>query len=391
MNRSTAASVRFATFALASALLAPAAVARTLAYVWPNFSTSAAWLVDWNTRGRAHIGTNQGAGDGTYTDDGTQRVLTLSRPISVTVDSLDCNGLPYQQRTDYRQFVFRGLSGTARSGTAAVVEIGSITDIGGCTPGQVVPFGALTDTGMTTNYLDMANRAPVTDLLPGVQLVGLSDDMYSPVNGSQSLTQQVVTLSRSTLGFAVSGVAYPYTLVDQWLSYTVPIGANRRYTRLARDARTGVETWLGADWGSTQFGPVWLVMMTQATAGATFGTVKQAARVWTSGLFIGSSTTLEYDLYRNGSGQRVLMDANGTTVAPVTWGLTANNLETTRITGTVLRQRTWVPVATYGANHFVLEEEVAFFDDGSSQRQIPPRVNYYVDGGPAVPPPSGQR
>lgn len=388
---SSARAAGLAGLALAAALSAPAAAARTLAYVWPNFSSSSAWLVDWNTRGRAHIGTSVGGGDGTYTEDGTQRVLTLTTPISVLLDSLDCNGLPFQQRTDYRQFIFRGLGGTARSGSAAVVEIGTTTDIGGCTPGQVVPFGSPDDPGVATNYLDMAFRAPVTDLLPGVQLVGLSEDPYSVVTGTQAMTQQAATLGASRLTFAGSGNSYPYTVVDQWLAYTLPAGASRRYTRLTRDARSGIETWLGADWIGTQVGPVWLALVTKARAGATFGTVKQAAHVWTSGLFIGSATNLEYDLYRNFTGQRVITDANGTTVSPVTWAFSGNNLQTSRTVGNSQRLRTWVPVATYGLNHFVLEEETLFFSDGSSQRLIPPRLNYYVDGGPATPPPSAQR
>jgi hypothetical protein len=105
------------------------------------------WLVDWNTKKHtAHVTDNIGASDGTFTDDGTQRVITLATPISHTVTQVDCtyeNEFP--QRIDVTRIVLRPTTGTSKRGTSQVVEIGTTTDLGGCTPGLVTSFGAPTD------------------------------------------------------------------------------------------------------------------------------------------------------------------------------------------------------------------------------------------------------
>jgi hypothetical protein len=148
-----------------------------------------------------------------------------------------------------------------------------------------------------------------------------------------------------------------------------------------------VEVWLGSDFVGGVTGKTYKFLMTKPTAGATFGSVKQSAHEWEVGLFIGAPGTIFYDFYRDFTGLRVFHNADGsTTTQPLTWGQSGNNLVNTRVTGQVKRIRTWTPIGTYGNKHFAFEDEYWLFPDGHTQPFIPPRVNFYVDNGVAVPP-----
>ena len=364
-----------------------AATAVSIAYTWPDFSSNQAYVVDWRNKGKAHVGAPQGGADGSFTDDGVQRVLTVATPLSVTFDSVDCNGNLFQQRNDTTQIVFRRGTGTDRRGTNQVVEIGTTTDLGGCTPGLVTPYGSLTDPGTTYNNLSLAARPPITDLVPGAQLAGYTLDDFDPVNGSALTTADTVTFGAGTLTFERSAIVLPYTVVNDWVSYTANGGIDRRYARLSRSATSGIELWLASDFVAGQYGKTELLLASKPTAGATFGSVKRSAHEWNSGLFIGASSGLYWDLYTDFTGQRVLRNPDGTTTPqPITWAQSGNDIVTTRITGTTQRVRTWVPIGTYGKNHFVFESERWYLADGSTFDLILPRVNYYVDQGVAVPP-----
>jgi len=372
---------------------AHAAKTTSVSYVWPDQSNSAAYVVDWKPKSRAHVGNNSGAADGGFTDDGTQRVVTFDAPISITFDSSDCNGNAFSQRTDLTQVVFRPATGTALKGTTQVVEIGTVTDIGGCTPGQVVPFGSPGDPGMTMNHLDMTQRASIADLTTGAQLAGMSDSAYDPHVGQSSMPAQVTTLGASTITFEGSHATYARSLSDKWFAVALATGEDRRYTRLTRNGSTGVEVWLVSDFVGGQTGMTWQTLMTKPVAGATFGTVKQASRQWDSGLFMTSSSPLLYELYKDLTGYRVLTNADGShTSQPLTWSFVGTTLQDVRITGATQRIRSWVPIANYGKNHFVFEDEYWILGDGSTYVFFPARVNYYVDEGVSVqPPPLGTR
>ena len=78
--------------ALAACATVAAARSTTLAYAVPSFGLADGYVVDWNDDGTAWLSDLSGAGGGTYTDDGTQRLLTLTTPISMIYDNYDCNG-----------------------------------------------------------------------------------------------------------------------------------------------------------------------------------------------------------------------------------------------------------------------------------------------------------
>jgi len=365
--------------------------AASISYV-PEPSRADGYLVDWNSKAhRAHVVEYNGMGDGTFTDDGAQRVVTFDSPLSYPNEGFDCLGLPMQQRVDVLQMAFRPMSGTAARGTTQVVEIGNITDIDGCTPGAVTTFGAPGDPGLTTTHLDMTRRAPITDLVPGARLAGPSETAPGGVAGNPRLVvQQLATIGAGSLGFEDSGHVYPISITDGWI--VVDYGTFRRaYTRLTRDARGGVETWLWADWNGAPEN-VEQTMMVQPRDGAGFGDRNAAAHHWDSGMFLASVTQTSYDLYRDHSGLRhlVFTDGSGEAVMPVTWRFEGANVAIKRPWGDSGHyHRVWVPVANYGKNHFVMEgEELVDASGASIATTIAPRVNFYVDGGKAFPEPA---
>jgi hypothetical protein len=369
---------------------AQAATAVSIAYTRPYLGDSSAYVVDFKAKGRVRVATIPGAAEGSFTDDGVQRVVSLSAPISATLPSADCNGNEFAQRYDTNQIVFRRAGGGDRKGSSAVVEIGTITDIGGCTPGLVTPFGALTDAGMVYNNLGMGSRPPLTDLVPGSQLAGPSMDDFDAVIGNSRMTQQIVKFdTASSLSIPALGITLPYAIKDGWIAYTATGEIDRRYTRLSQNTATGVEVWLASDFVGGLPGKTTMVLMTKPTAGATFGSVKQSAHEWDSGLFVGAPNGLFFDFYKDFTGLRVARNTDGSfTPLPITWAQSGNKLVNSRMTGVVKRIRTWAPIGTYGNNHFVFEDEYFLYPDGTTYQFIVPRVNFYVDKGPAVPPAS---
>jgi hypothetical protein len=83
-----------------------------------------------------------------------------------------------------------------------------------------------------------------------------------------------------------------------------------------------------------------------------------------------------------------VLDPPSETRQPITWAFAGANVTTTRFNGGVQRVRTWVPLANKGPNRWVMESEVTINADGSQTPFIEPRVNFYIDLGPSVKPPS---
>jgi len=383
--------------ALACAALACAASAhaaphghQTVSYIGdPSFNT--AWMVDWNAATHtAHLVDSAGAGDGTWTDDGTLRVLTLATPIETMQEGFDCNGLPFTQAVDLRQVAIRHVSGGAHQGSAQVLELGTTTDQGGCTPGLVTPYGSLDDAGTATSYLDMAHRPGTEDLRHGATLAGMSDtDAAGAVDPTQ-LVARIVTFGHHALTFANSGASVPRDVVDGWFVLDFG-GFQRAYTRLSVDPTTHAEAWLGAAWRDGAPTTIFQTMMVRPNAAAGFGGHAAQSHVWDSGLFLQSPTFVLFHLYPDftGSFEQKARDGSADARMPATWGDSGANVVISRSFDFTVqyRTRTWVPIANYGSAHFVLEnEDRHIVADGSVTQAILPRVNFYVDEGQATPP-----
>ena len=383
---------RFAlgTLTLACAAAAHAAPHTSLSYVSdPSFDT--AYLIDWDAAThRAHLADFVGNGDGTWTDDGTLRVLTLSAPIETTQDAFDCNGLPMTQTVDLLQVAVRHVSGGAHKGNAQVIEIGTTTDIGGCTPGLVAPYGSTSDPGTTTSYADMADRPDMDDLAHGATLAGMSDTDPAGVVDPTQLVARLTTFAHRSVTFANTGTSVPRDVVDGW--FVLDFGTFQRgYTRLSVDPHTHAETWLGAAWSGGRPTSVFQTMMVVPDAAAGFGGHNAQAHVWNSGMFLQSDSPTDYQLYANNAGVFEEKDSSDNVLlsVPATWADSGANLVLTRSNNlaSYFYVRTWVPIANYGKAHFVFEnEDFHNLADGTVSARILPRVNFYVDDGKATPP-----
>jgi hypothetical protein len=363
--------------------VALASTAKPIAYFADGDGSSAAFLIDWQAKQRARVVTYQGAQPGSVANDGTQDIVSLDAPISFLIDGYmdDCGDF-IQKRKDLTSLAVRNVDG----GLARMNEIGTYTNVGGCQDGLVTPFGSPDDQGSTLRRLAMASRPPVEDLVPGTRLVGFSEDAG---DGDGFYAEDMVTLQAGgTALFRRSGHVLPAAFdADRWLVFTLPGGQQRAYTRVALDARTGGETWLMADWVGGQPVRVEDKMLVKPLAGASFGTVAAASRMWDSGMFIATRQPFFVYLYKNGSGERVRVDLDRGTESrtPITWEFEGVSLVQHRILDDAVSfDRSWVPLRNEGKVRWVMESEV-LVRNGHSQVSIKPRVNYYLDTGKAVP------
>jgi hypothetical protein len=355
------------------------------AYVYPSFSSWYAFVVDWNVDHTGRVAGDQGAGTGTWTDDGTQRAFTLDTPFSYIgygpVD--DCDNLQVMERIDTTQYVFRPVSGNFGSGTAQVVEIGTETDLSGCTPGKVTPFGSLTDPGTPMRYIGKDQWASFNELAPGSQFAGMTEAALPAFPDEIVPAVTTATFDAGIATFADTGDALAYTLVDGWIVVTLASGQQRAYARLTTDFKTGVESWLAADWSNGRPGLLMSTLIAEPNAAAGFGDLQQQAHQWKSGLFIRSQViTSIMDLLQDYTGTWIQIPyGEGPLDFPVTWSMDGANLVIHRIVEGAPRDRTWTPIANHGTYHFVYETEVT-----QGTVLIPPRVNFEVDKGPGTPP-----
>lgn len=377
--------------AAAAALSTNAAVAATksTAYYSPQGTGfSDAYLIDWQGKNRARVANPAGAQSGGVTSDGTQKVVTLDSPISFTYETGDDCGDGILQRQDTNQVVVRDLAGMV----SQMVEIGTITNIGGCHDGLVTPFGNLDDPGTSMNRVAMTARPPVTDLVPGVQLAGYSEEIPPGIYDAMFTSDVATFQAGGLLKFQATGNVYSAAFdANQWLVINLQPGTQRAYTRLFVDSKTTGESWLMADWEGGQAARVRVALAVKPAAGAGFGNVADASRMWESGLFVATRKPFYFYLYKNGTGERVQKDLDLGTESRTplaSWGFDGLDLTTTRIIGggAVEYDRRWTPLRNQGSKvHWVMEGET-ITDSTGTYWNIKPRVNYYLDTGKAVPP-----
>jgi hypothetical protein len=391
---------RFAALAVAGfftlGAVAPAAASsatQVAYYPVPGTGTTDGLLVDWLSATRARVVNTTGARLASVTHDGSQLVFTLDDPLSQVGlwGEFDSCGEFSPRRRDTNQIVVRQVSGGVIRGTSQMVEIGTLTHTEGCDVGVSVPFGALTDPGVTVNRLAMVARPPMIDLLPGTRFAGFSEQPWLS-DIEVFVAADVVTLYAGGQAlFSTSGRVVPAAFnADRW--FVLNFGTfERAYTRLEVDHATGAETWMRAEWSGGQAQRIAAELMVKLVGPVGFGSEAQASRVWESGLFIASQRPFFLDLYQGGTGERVLkdLDAGTETRQPITWAFSGGNIVQTRSSGggTLQFERTWVPLRNRGEKiRFVMESETLAIDGGPPGVNIAPRVNFYIDRGAAVPP-----
>ena len=361
-------------------------------YPTPGTGAVGGMLIDWQSASRVRLINDRGAQPGTATRSDTQTVVTLDAPLTSLFGSAEpdrCGEFPLL-RQDTRQVVVRDTEAGLLRGASQVVEIGTRTPIEGCDAGVSVPFGAVTDAGTDMKRVAMVARPLTLDLLPGVQLAGLSDQPWLPDADSTLAADVVSFYAGNQLRFSSNGRVVPAAFnADRWLVLDLG-GTERAYTRLAVDLATSAEVWLRADRAGGEIQRVVADPVVKLVGPVGFGTEAQAARVWESALFVATRQPFFIQLYQGGTGERVTMDLDSGTQTrlPVQWRLAGVDIVQTRVLpGVGRRERIWVPLRNRGAGiRFVMESDVLRFDDGRpDQFVIMPRVNHYIDRGPAVP------
>jgi hypothetical protein len=382
---------RAAVASLACGIAAHAAAQTdSIAYYAADRSFTLSYVIDWNEGAHtAHILETFGVADGSYAEDGAQRIITLAQPLRSTGYKYDCNGDLITLDDQLLQLVFRTATGGPRKGTTQLVPIGTVTDVGGCTPGLVTPYGSVTDAGLPMHRIDMALRPSMADIVPGARIAGFSEDVLDMPGDEAVLAAQFASFSAGSLRFEGSGHSWPTSATsDGWLVVDYG-GFQRAYTRIASDGMTGGETWFAKELKDGVATSLEMPWMAKPNAAAGFGGAKAAARDWQSGIFRHSFEPTWFDLYRDGTGVRDIEPADGSppSLRPLAWHLDGADIVIERDLGAGAGvRRTWVPVSNTGKYHFVLESE-DFLQDGVFQyTDVPARVNYVEDDGRSVEP-----
>jgi len=383
-------------WALATCALPVAA--KTMYYVPTASGQTGAWVVSFGDSDKVRVVGQVGNRQGTYTDSGTEQVVTLNKALSYEYLSapgdVDCHGQRYQKRYDLQQLVFRrDANVSSKKGKSSIVEIGVIVHVGGCTPGTVEPSGSPSDPGYPVQHFAENKRAPMADVAAGFTIAGFREgpapDPY--LNPFAQIAADRLTLDNATTArFLGSGTTVAASLnAEQWLVLAMP-GFERGYTRIVLNSASGTETWMEAEFQDGKAQRVTNVMMVKPVPGASFGTKSEAARIWESFVGIGTNTPFFFTLYGNWTGETISKNiaANTESRVPLTWGFDGSDIVTSRTLGggSVVATRRWQPLSRTGKYVVVMEEEVRKPSASPSFVYIPARVVFYVDRGKATPP-----
>lgn len=373
-----------------AAMTLPAA-AKNMFYVADGYGSSYAWYLVLNEADKkARLVGGLGSQAGTYTDNGTEILVTLNKPFSsLLTGGLVCNQDQPTVRHDVEQVLFRRVDSTGvNSGKSQVVEIGKDTILDTCKAGEVIPFGSLSDEGTPMLHRSAAKRAAMIDVVAGLTLAGLREEVDS-ADPSGRLQADIATLdSDTTVHFQRTGHVVNTTLTtDQWLVLQLP-GGERGYTRVIVNASTGLESWIEADFKDGKPQKATGVLMVKPIPGASFGSKAEASRMWETTLFVGTNNPLYFYLYGNYNGEKISKDiaAADEYRQPITWRFDGGDIVQTRISSTNIYERRWTPLARTGKYVAVMESETKTPSVGAPSSFIPLRVNSYVDRGKATPP-----
>ena len=385
--------------AIGAALLACAAMAhpaqnalQKITYWSQDMTYGLAYVITWDTAAhRAHFAETYGNFDGSYVDDGAQRVFTLDGPLVLTYQIADCNGNPMTQNDVTTQLVIRTVSGEPDKGDSAVVPIGYNQDVDGCTPGLIAHYGTPTDAGIPLLRRAASLRPPMDELVPGAQIAGLAENPIDAYGDLPVLAAQVATFGRDHVTFQGTGHRFPTTLTpDGWL--VIDFGSFKRaYTRIERQRETGGEIWFGAEWVDGAPASIELSPVVAPTADAGFGDLADTSHQWFDGLFQYDVPTT-FDLYRDHTGSQVANPGGGVPLSqsPLTWSRAGAALQISRADSSGTYVHTWQPIANHGRNHFVIENEEIYVNGVDAGPAFAPRVNWYVDEGKAAEPPAAK-
>ena len=394
-----------ALIALVLGMLALPAAAKNMFYVRDQLfdqsvtsvHLNAAWYLTLGAEGKARLTGALGSQTGVYTDNGTETLVTLTKPLAYTTVSAPdeiCGNEQHVIGIEVAQVLFRRVPGTnASKGKSQVVEIGRIDDPGNaCKPPGSTPFGSLSDAGITMSHRSSAKRESMADVTAGLAIAGFSEAPWpSPSGPSASvlIEADIVTFESATaLRFQRSGRLVDAAFNgDGWLVLNLP-GFQRAFTRFSLNTATGAEVWFMADWRDGKPQAAVSVLMFKPLPGASFGTKAQTSRMWEIYLSAGTNNPFFFYLYGNYQGDRVSKDIAAATESrvPFNWRFDGADVFMSRMIGATLSERRWTPLGRVGKNMWVLEQEWRTLSGQAPYAFIPARVMYFIDRGAAAPP-----
>lgn len=351
----------------------------------------------WNSKSGVVEGVfYQGRFEGVYSEVAGRRIVDLTSPLKFYYPNTyedSCGVLVGVEYTTSR-YAFALKSGNTKSGTSTITYDEVAKLVGGCDDGKIVFTSSIDDESDPVNHLSMSARASMSDIKPGVQIAGFSEQDRVDLNQFVRLFQDVVKLEADgTVIFDQSATVVP-AFIDSngWLQLRFK-DFQRGYTRLKVDKLTGAETWLMGDFVDGK--PNWVVeaLITKFARGGSFGTVAQASRVWSSGTFADSRTPFIIRFFRDGTGERQLnlLDFDDVEVRPIEyWRFEGRNILHTWRTYDLnpkFRIRTWEPIGNKEEIRWIMESEVERDSSGVEVGTILRRLNFYIDEGRAQPSP----
>ncbi len=343
-------------------------------------SPPGAMFVSYRPDGTATIATSTGARTATWKRaDGTLRI-TLDAVLPLAWYDVDPNTLEtLHYRDDITGYAVRQFAGDARSGMAVINAIGSTLALDGPAAGTRQPIA---DSGTVASVIDpsLAPAWAASDFAVGSRWAGvvLDADFLNYATAADTLEITGATTAR----YARTGGQLEWSLSNGWLRLAQG-SVDRRYLRLSRNATSGEEHWLVADFEGGKILRASEALVIKATA-QKFVPQPELFRRWQPGTDDLGAPWVNYffDIRADGKarfinavayGDEWAYNGNWTLDGDGTLGMTLYNNS-----GRVYNTRSWSLVARTASQFYVMER--VQYASGETWR-----LNVYTDAGPAAP------
>lgn len=343
-------------------------------------SPPGALFVSYRPDGTATVATGTGASAGTWrVSEGVIRIA-LAKPVQTAWYDVD----PYSfEVTNYRDDVtgleVRQFAGTSRWGMAVVTRTGTTTALDGPGVGAKQP---IEDAGSVVSLLDPALAAPLTtaEFTAGTRWAGVILDARFDDYAKEADTLEI--LGDSNARMVRTGASVAWSVSNGWLR-VIQGSLDRRYLRLSRNAASGEEHWLVADFDAAGILQVSEALVIKA-ASQRFDAQVDLYRRWKTGVDDLGIPWANYflDIFADGKAKSISTWADGyESTIDATWSIDADGTVkmTEYLSGNrVYKQRSWSLLGRTATQFFVMEH--LQLTSGEVWR-----VNVYTDAGPAAP------
>lgn len=337
-------------------------------------------FVSYRPDGTATVAAQSGVHTATWKIAGGVIRIALAQPLSTLWS--DQNPYSFEvvnYRDDATGLEIRQFAGAVQFGMAVVTHTGTTVTLDGPDAGTTQ---AIADEGRVVSLTDPAMAASLTsaEFSTGTRWAGVIQDA-----NFDSFVQAADTLEILGSGHARmqrTGASVDWSVSNGWLRL-VQAGLDRRYLRLSRNALSGEERWLVADFEAGSITRASEVMIVKA-APHSFGAAVNLSRRWKNGIDDLGVLWQNYFLDIYGDGQATMVTAwidGYQTARAASWSVDAEGVfHMTAFEfsgGGVDSTRTWILVARTATQLFVMEH--LQYASGELSR-----LNVYTDVGPAV-------